>query len=456
MAQSLQGSILGARIRARRKELRITQAELARRVGISPSYLNLIERNKRGIAGRLLTEIAGEIGIRRDELDGEAEKRLAAELAEIATDPRLASLSLSAADTGDLIGRLPGWARALGVLARSERELTAMVRALNDRLTHDPFLGEAVHRMLTHISALRAAAEILRDVPDIAPEDRARFVGILAEESGRLSEVGTALAGFFDRAHEAREAITPEDEVETLFERRANHFAEIEAALSKSNGHADRMVASTIDTVLQAETGLHSDAARAHARQRLTRYAEDAIEAPLTQLLAAGAETAWDAEIMADRLHCGIDVVFRRFACLPPAEPGEKRPRFGYVETNAAGVVTQFLGLPGLAPPRFGIPCPLWIQFRASSQPGQILRQRASFPTGLEFILIARGRTTKAPGFGATVLPVTDLVALDPKDAGLTVYGRDAASLPPEPVGQSCRICPRVDCAHRVAATLVG
>ncbi|MEL6481744.1 MAG: helix-turn-helix transcriptional regulator, partial [Pseudomonadota bacterium] len=58
MARSLQGSIVGARIRARRRDIGITQAELARRVGISPSYLNLIERNKRAIAGKLLGDIA--------------------------------------------------------------------------------------------------------------------------------------------------------------------------------------------------------------------------------------------------------------------------------------------------------------------------------------------------------------------------------------------------------------
>ena len=45
---------IGIRISSRRKALGIGQAELARRAGISPSYLNLIEANKRDVGGALL------------------------------------------------------------------------------------------------------------------------------------------------------------------------------------------------------------------------------------------------------------------------------------------------------------------------------------------------------------------------------------------------------------------
>ena len=50
--------IPGTRIRQYRRDMGVTQAALARKVGISPSYLNLIEWNKRPIAGTLLRKIA--------------------------------------------------------------------------------------------------------------------------------------------------------------------------------------------------------------------------------------------------------------------------------------------------------------------------------------------------------------------------------------------------------------
>ena len=62
-------SIVGTRIRQRRRELGIAQARLAQTVGISPSYLNLIEWNKRNIAGALLRRVSEALNLPPDELD---------------------------------------------------------------------------------------------------------------------------------------------------------------------------------------------------------------------------------------------------------------------------------------------------------------------------------------------------------------------------------------------------
>lgn len=56
-------ALTGTRIRERRTVLGLRQAELARLSGISPSYLNLIEHNRRRIGGKLLVEIARHLGV---------------------------------------------------------------------------------------------------------------------------------------------------------------------------------------------------------------------------------------------------------------------------------------------------------------------------------------------------------------------------------------------------------
>lgn len=466
-------SIIGARIRERRRAIGLTQSELARRIGISASYLNLIEGNKRGVGDKLLGRVARELSIRAEDLDGAAERRLFDQLREVAADPRLSALGIEADQAGELLGRFPGWARAIGAVARSERELSGHVRAMSDRLKHDPFLGEAVHRMLTHTAALRSAAEILIDVPDLEPPQRERFEAILATESRRLSDVGEALAAYFDRSHTTRAAVTPTDEIDALFEAHANRFAPIEAAVAGSGATdgaapagaapageaalaamAEARAGAAIDALLAAAPEIETAPARTRARARLLRYAADAIALPEAAFAAAAAALGYDLDLLAAESGHPHDRLCRRLTSLAPA-PG--RPRFGYVATNAAGVMTDCLTIPGLTPARHGEACPLWVNFRAAALPGRTLRQRAVFPTGLGFVLVARARAVGPPGFGRAALHAADLLAMDERDATLTVYGAPRhGEVPAEPVGTSCRICPRPDCAHRVGDAPAG
>ena len=147
--------LLGFKIRERRKELGLTQAGLAKTIGISPSYLNLIEANKRTIAGALLNRIAGELDLDAETLAGKTERRLIDDFRELAAEPLLRAARLSESGASDLVARHPGWARALLTLHRGYVDKVHTVDALSDRISRDPALGEAVHQILTHITSIR-------------------------------------------------------------------------------------------------------------------------------------------------------------------------------------------------------------------------------------------------------------------------------------------------------------
>jgi len=460
--------ILGTRIRERRRALGVTQADLARLIGISASYLNLIERNKRRIAGPLLRRTAEALDLRLDELDGAAERRLLETLHELAHLPDIQALGAEDDSAGEMIGRYPGWARALAALARSERAATTAARALADRLTHDPFLGETVHRMLTRIASVRSAAEILADVPEMPADQRLRFHQILHEESRSLSDVGEALAAYFDKIGETDRSLTPLDEVEALFETRENRFDEIEAAAAglvdeatgpspvprreRARALAAERLGALVDDIVARQPEAETAPARARARAALLTYATGAILAPMDSFAPRAADLGYDIESLADAFALGIEIVCHRLTALPK---GPKTPRFGYFRANAAGTIIEMRGLPGLGAPRYASACPLWVLYRAQQSPEAVLRQRALFPSGLRFVFMARARNTGLAGFGKPRHYLTDMLAMTEEDARLTVYAPEA-SVPVEEVGPACRLCPRRTCPHRVEDPLAG
>jgi transcriptional regulator with XRE-family HTH domain len=83
------GTVLtGSRIRERRMALGVRQAELAQRAGLSASYLNLIEHNRRKVGGDVLARIALALGLEVQVLAGSADDGLMQDLRSAVADGR--------------------------------------------------------------------------------------------------------------------------------------------------------------------------------------------------------------------------------------------------------------------------------------------------------------------------------------------------------------------------------
>ena len=84
-----------------------------------------------------------------------------------------------------------------------------------------------------------------------------------------------------------------------------------------------------------------------------------------------------------------------------------------------------------------------------------MLRQRVQLPSGEGFVFVARAFSSEPAGFGQARHFLTDMCVISDADARHTVYAADGDTAF-EPVGLSCRTCPRRSCRHRVIDPLTG
>ncbi len=224
---------IGIRLREARKRLRLTQSTLAKNVGISVSYLNLIEHNKRPIGGALLNRLARELELDVSKLSGQEDARLVQQLSELSSEPLLQDIPLSEHGAQSVISHEPDWARATIRLHNAWRSNSELIEALSDQLNRDPYVLETSHEILTQITAVRSIAEILDDHKDLPKSQRARFISMLAEESEKLGDSARALFHFMGEREQESRPTTPAGEVDDFIIDNNNYFPELEAEASR-------------------------------------------------------------------------------------------------------------------------------------------------------------------------------------------------------------------------------
>ncbi|MBM9595687.1 helix-turn-helix transcriptional regulator [Roseitranquillus sediminis] len=409
-------ALTGSRIRDRRLDRKMRQADLARQAGISASYLNLIEHNRRRIGGKLLNDIARALDVEPAALSEGAAVDLIATLRDTAEASRASEPEVDRVE--EFAGRFPGWARLIDTQARRIEALERSVEALSDRLTHDPFLQTSLHEVLSKVTAIRSTAAILTEAAGIDPEWQARFHRNLHEDSRSLAESSRALVAYLDTTADVdRTRLAPHEEVEAWLDDLGWRLPD--------GASADDML---------SENAFGSRAGRLLAQHWLGRFATDAAAMP-HELYAEARAASPDPAALARRFGVDVAAVLRRWALVPDETSS------GLVICDGSGTMTLRKAIDGFPMPRFGAACPLWPLYRALAGPGVPIRSVVEHPgrRPQRFLTFASAAASRPAGFdGPVVHEATLLILPDPPP--------DA---PAEPIGTSCRICPREACVAR-------
>ena len=443
---------LGTKVRRLRKRKGLSQAELARRLGISPSYLNLIEHNQRNLTVPLLLKLAREFEIDLESFASDEEERLAAELAEVFADPLFAGQAVEDAELRDLALHSPAAARCVLKLYRTWRRAKEEAASRPDDLARaelgvrsSRLANEEVSDLIqandNYFPELEAAAERLHDEAGLRIGDLAHGLEqALLDRHGISMEVVEvdALAGAVRRFDPAAKQL---DLSEVLSP------ASVQFQLAYQIGQLELREA--FEAVI-TRAGVEDPATVRLARMALASSFAGSVVMPYRPFLEAARATRYDIELLEHRFRASFEQVCHRLTTLQ--RPGEQGVPLHFVRIDIAGNVSKRFSASGIRFSRYSGSCPRWNVHVAFMTPGAIRTQVSRMPDGSTYFCIARtvrkaGGGHRVPqsrfaiGLGCEIGHARELVYSD----GIDLANEQAVV----PIGTSCRLCERTDCRQR-------
>lgn len=444
MAKEPKRLYIGPRLRRIRRDLGLTQAQMAADMDVSASYITLIERNQRPLPADLLLRLAETYDLNlaafssgEDETYASLEKALA--------DPIFQELSVGRDDIRDLLSANPAMGEAVAALYHAYRASEAAVmeaRAAGRAGPADP-LEEArdfIARARNYFPAI-----------DEAGEATARAL----KASGH--DLFAALAARFKEKHSLSVRILPADIMVGAYRRHDRHRAQI--AISEALDQASRIFQLALQLILLEQRAMldaivneapfETDAGRRLTRAALANYAAAAIIFPYEVFYNSVQELKYDIEALGRRFAASFEQVTHRLTTLQ--RPGKEGVSFFFLRIDAAGNVSKRFSAGVFPFARYGGSCPLWNIHEAFRTPRKIITQIVQLPDGDSYFSLARTVHGGEGGYHAPQAERAVALGCELKHAGDLIYtqGLDLAPVAPTPIGVTCRLCPRAQCAAR-------
>ena len=469
---------IGARLRALRLERNLTQSEVAKSLGVSPAYLNLIEKGRRAAQLPLVWK--------------------ALEIFAVEVEPFMASLGETRIDEGLAKLLEEPLLRSLDV---DERDLQAM--------SAEPKIASTIATLFNLYKNTRGKLDEL-------------IVAMRRDEEARMEK--RALAVYRDDATLPNFEHSPFDEVTDFLESHQNWFPELEeeadrlrenAAITTRRVLSDDLIA-MLDTefgtrvelvdppregpsiirrhdpnanVLTLSSGLleqrlkfqlaHSAGLRVldergldrritselrprHAETakilkiHLANYFAGALLLPYADFFKEVQRTRYDVELLANMFETSYETVAHRVCNL--SDPKRRGVPFHFQRVDIAGNVSKRYSSTGLKIPHGSGGCPKWAVHIAFINPSVMTKQYSIMPDGSSYFCFAK--VTPAPVQGSLVRGTVYSIGLGTHadNAKLLVYADEVPFTSAQelrkmaiPTGITCRFCERTDCNQRAA-----
>lgn len=430
---------MGPRLRRLRRDLGLTQADMAADLDISASYVALLERNQRPLTADMLLRLARTYKLDMAEVAGDGGTEQTARLHAVLKDPMFADLDLPALATGDVAVNYPGVTEALLRLYTSYREEHL---ALADQGVAPDDAPDPVAESRRFLAARRNSFPMLDDIAEKLAADAETEGGLVgwlrARHSLRVRRLPSdVMAGSLRRYDRHRDAILLDDTLDTA-------SAQFQLALQI----AYLEMRKAFDAILK-DGQFANESSRRLARRALANYGAAAILMPYGAFAKAVEARRYDVEALARQFGTSFEQTAHRLTTLQ--KPGQERVPFFFLRVDPAGNVSKRLDGAGFPFARHGGSCPLWSVHRVFETPRQVVTQWLELPDGQRFFSIARTVTAGGGGWGSPKVDRAIALCCAADHAHRLIYTQGSPPSDPTPIGVTCRLCHRPHCLARSA-----
>ncbi len=461
MEENLRRKILaGARLRNLRSELAMSQSAMAVELGISVSYLNLVERNQRPVTAQLLIKLSETYGVDPSSFAQAEEMRSTAELEEVFADALFQANPISRNDIRLLSETVPTVGAAVSKLYAAYAKLLELQSlhlngvVENDRsepsLTgiDDPIenVRAFLQRANNHFPELEAAADQIN--LELVAIDGLQYEAIIARLMNR---------------HDVRVQIMPISVMGKTLRRFDMHRKKImlselidpSGRLFQVAFHLGLLELGHVFERLTGAASLANEPSQKLARISLANYFAAALMMPAGQIMQAAEEVGYDVEVLSARFSASFEQVAHRLTTL--AKSSTKNVPFFMVRIDNAGNVSKRFSSGSFPFAKFGGTCPLWNIHSTFQNPGRIETQIVELPDGTRWFSIARTVGRQVKPWGETEPQFVVGLGCEIKHAHRLIYskGMDLKNINPTPIGLNCKLCNRKNCAQRAAPSLL-
>jgi predicted transcriptional regulator/transcriptional regulator with XRE-family HTH domain len=445
----------GSTVRRLRRQAGLNQTELARRLGISVSYLNMIEHDRRALSAPVLVELARVLRVDLDAFGSADEEHLLSDLMEVFADPLFDSSELINVEIRELVHGNPSLARGVRALYAAYQEARKRAENLAFHLAEDDATGQASTHLVEPLDEISA---VIQRHGNYFPELEAGAEAIGRRVGLDPTDIGAGLVHLLRREHGIEVEIRKVGELGGAIRRYSPERKLLELSEVLRRGSRNFQLAYVLGLLTQgelldrfaADPRLSHEGSRTLCRVALSNYFAAALLMPYQAFWEAARDVRYDIDLLGHRFRASPEQVCHRLTTL--RRPGMEGVPFHVVRTDIAGNVSKSFSATGMRFSRYGGACPRWNVFRAFMTPGRYRVGLSRMPDGMVFFEVAftmqkesRGYLAAQPvqalGIGCHVEQARELVYAD----GLDLANLAAAT----PIGVSCRLCERMDCEER-------